>query len=141
MPPPAPCHCRPRGSNDTAEAGSNPGGPEPAVIVAGFVRIVIEAEVGVGPALPDVPIGKAARAGPGGRVRQPGVLRQPGSLQRIAHRAGTVDADLVLGPAAVRGGQTRSDAAEILVDRIQILAPRIEIDREIDRAARGLADR
>src|SRR5204863_4759632 len=88
-----------------AEAGSHSGEPEPAVIVAGFVRIVIEAEVGVGPALPDVPIGKAARAGPGGRVRQPGVLRQPGSLQRIAHRAGTVDADLVLGPAAVRGGQ------------------------------------
>src|SRR5258708_8630054 len=57
-----------------------------------FRSVVIDkAERGVGPALPDVPVGIIHRAGPGGRVRQPGILREAASLQRFANRVRTID--------------------------------------------------
>jgi hypothetical protein len=117
---------------------------EPAIIGGRFVRIVAErqiAEALAGRRLLDVPGGIAGRAIPRARAGQPGVLRQAFALDLGAHRAGAVNPDLVgQAPAACRG-KTRVDAAEILVDLVQRLAACIEIDGEINCAARGLADR
>jgi len=118
--------------------------PEPAIIGRRFVRIMVERKVPealAGRRLLDVPGGVAGRAIPRGRAGQPGVLRQALPLDLGAHRAGAVNPDPIRrAPAACRG-QTRVDAAEILVDLVQRLAARIEIDCEINRAARRLADR
>ena len=93
-------------------------------------------------ALPDVPVAEIARSGPGGRGRQPGIFGQPHAFQIAAHGAGPVHPDPVRRGAAPGRREGRPHAAEILVDRAgDVALLRVEIDREIDRAAGGLADR
>ena len=117
--------------------------PEPAVIGGRLVCIVVERQIAEALArrrLPDVPRRVAGRTVPGHRARQPRVLCEARALDLRAHGARAVHPDPIGRPAAARRREPGVDAAEILVDLIESVAARVEIDREVDRAARRLAD-
>src|SRR5579872_474993 len=63
------------------------------------------------------------------------------ALDQRAHRTGAVDADLIPRAAIAGGGEAGTYTAKILVDPIEVLLVSIEIDREVNGAAFGLAKR
>lgn len=117
---------------------------EAAIVRGRLVGIVVERQVPKALArrrLLDVPGRIADRAVPCGRAGKPGVLRQARALDLGAHRAGAINPDPIWRPTAGRRCEPGVDAAEILVDLVQRVAARVEIDREVDRAAGRLAHR
>src|SRR5437763_6853224 len=97
--------------------GAGAGDSKAAIIVSGFVGIVIERQNRKMSALPDVPVIVIERTGPGSRICEPRILRQAGLLHGLTDGARTVDPDFVFGASTAHRSESCRHPAEILLDR------------------------